>query len=114
MAKILDELVDFAVKYHRGFEVAGKERAKIFLETVAATTIVYQERGKILGFAIYFERNDKIVFFCIAVKKELEQNWRAIPIFMKVIEKLPCKPIYYIGNDLELKLLKWQKPSQLN
>jgi len=107
----IDRLVSFARKYHSGFkQVSGfkpvtSDQAKEFFRAFAATTIVYQERGEILGFAVYTEREDRIIFLCIAVKKEQESNWRAVPIFMSAVEKLPDKAIYYVGEDLKLRLL---------
>jgi len=101
----IDRLVDFAREFHGGFKQISSEQARFFFQAFAATTIVYQERGEILGFAVYTEREDRIIFICIAVKKEQKNNWRAVPIFMSAIEKLPDKPIYYVSKDIKLRLL---------
>jgi len=102
----IDRLINFAREYHGSFKQVSRNQAMYFFRAFAATTIVYQERGEILGFAVYTERDDRILFLCIAVKKEQENNWRAVPIFMSAIEKLPDKPVFYIDNNFNSKLLK--------
>jgi len=102
----IDRLVDFARKYHGGFAQVTIDETRLFFQIYAATTIVYQERGEILGFAVYTERDDNIVFVLIAVKKEGPQNWRAVPIFMAAIECFKDRQVCYLDEKLKIKVLK--------
>ena len=105
--ELSDELVCFAKKNHRGFASFEDDQVRRFFQVVKNTTLVTQQNGKIVGFAVYIERPEGLYFACIAIEKEARMNWRAVPIMMEILEHLPDCPILW--HDNKMRLHKWRK-----
>ena len=76
---MLDELVQFAKKYHSGFAEFTDEQVWRFFYAVRKTTLLsFGAWGELVGFAIYREYPDNLYFYCVAFAGSRFENFRAI------------------------------------
>jgi len=101
---MIDKLIQFAKKYHPGFEGMPDNSLRRMFETYKDTTVVYEVNGHIRGFAVYQEWPDCLNF--IAIAGDGGSTLEAVSIMLAGTKRLPAKPIcYFDEKSMELKTI---------
>ena len=95
---MLEELIEFAKRYHDGFTGATDAAIRRMFLTYKDSTLINQdEQGRIIGCAVYQEWPDCLNFICIIGNPE-NDPLRNITAMMDGRENLPAKPIVFFDE----------------